>query len=610
VTQPDLERLIDCVAVSDALDGMLLYGVSASMLEALADRLAAGLRRAGSRHVDRVWLGSADSEDALWGVPDLPRGWNAHGALLVPPKNTVRIVLVPDLSRLSLAAARAGVAVLGSSIVHLERRARSERLPVRHRWIAAVADADIGGVSRHLIERFAVRVRPAARASIDRIAALRGVVAAETKQSYPKPTAIARPSRRGQQVMPKAIEQALICVADSESGSLRPPLALLALGKAIALLDGLKQVDESTILNAAKALGLRLPSTREAAPAVPTPDATDSKEQTSGAAATATGTTEPSLVMQVDATAEADAAQDARPAAPEDTLVAPDWQLGTVTAPVDDAPEPEAAPRPREYATLRLPWQMSKTASSGRGTIVGTRRSESLQDLAITETLFAAAPFQNLRRKELESSSRDIILRRTDLRSYRRTPPASELLVLVLDYTSVAGRDWLDTLVPFLSDAYSSRAELCIVKVGAKKPQHWLRAERVLARNILVPSVAAALAEDAGTATPLADGLSLALRTIQHTFAHGRSATRRATLVVVTDGRGNVTLQASRDGQVAGRVGRQGIEDARSVARDLRTLTHTRRVLINPGSQYMRDLPLSLAASLDAELIGVENGHG
>lgn len=589
---------------------MLLYGASASTLEELSVRLQAGLQRAGAASVDRVWLGSADSEDALWGIPDLPRGWNASAALLVPPKNTVRIVLVPDLARLSLAAARAGVAVLGSAIVHLERRARSDRMPVRHRWIAAVADSDVGGVSRHLIERFALRVRPSAPASTDRVAVLRALAAEEMKTRDRRSAAIARKPRRGQRVTPAAIEQAMTCVADSESGSLRGPLALLELAKAIAFLEGRPRVDESTVLDAAKTLGLRGASRREAAPTEAAPDAEEAKAQSGAAATTASDTPQPSLVKAVDTTAGADALKDARPASADDALLASDSQLGTVAAPIEDAPEPQAAPPPREYATLRLPWQLSKTASSGRGTIIGTRRADSLQDLAITETLFAAAPYQSLRRKKLHSSSREIILRRTDLRSYRRAPPASELLVLVLDYTSVAGRNWLDALVPFLAEAYSSRAELCIVKVGAKKPQHELRAERLLARNILVPSVAAALDEEAGLASPLADGLSLALRTIQHTFAHGRSATRRATLVVVTDGRGNVTLQASRDGKIAGRVGRQGIEDARSVARDLRTLTHTRRVLINPGPAFLRDLPLSLAASLEAELVRVEESHG
>jgi magnesium chelatase subunit D len=298
-----------------------------------------------------------------------------------------------------------------------------------------------------------------------------------------------------------------------------------------------------------------------------------------------------------------------RPSGPGDVVATPQDELEAMPVPL--APErSERETKRGPYGMLRLPWHQTRSAASGRGTVVGTRRAESLADLAIVETLVAAAPFQTRRRQALRRRSTGMILRKPDLRSYRRVPAAGDLLVLVLDYTSVSGHHWLKTLAPFLADAYSLRAELCVVKVGAASASHWLRADRVMARSVLVPSVAAALDDSAGKATPLADGLSLAFRTIRQTLGHGRATTRRATLIVITDGRGNVPLDASREGRWTARVGRQGVDDAKRVARELRELPHVRRVLIDPGPTYLRDLPLGLAAALSAEIVPVERGDG
>ena len=86
---------MDCVAVADALDGLLLYGASASILEAVCMELRASIRATGVRNVDQVWLGSTETEDSLWGTPGVP-GWSVRG-VLVPPADTTRIVTIPDL---------------------------------------------------------------------------------------------------------------------------------------------------------------------------------------------------------------------------------------------------------------------------------------------------------------------------------------------------------------------------------------------------------------------------------------------------------------------------------------------------------------------------------
>ena len=137
---------------------------------------------------------------------------------------------------------------------------------------------------------------------------------------------------------------------------------------------------------------------------------------------------------------------------------------------------------------------------------------------------------------------------RSDLRSYRRAPAAEQLFVVVLDYTSLEDCDWQAALLPHLSWAYVERAAACLVQVGSANARNQFRADPVAARNLLSPSFGAALEEQHGAATPLAHGLELAGRAIRAGLEHGRGRAQRARLVVLTDGRGNVRLEASHAG--------------------------------------------------------------
>jgi magnesium chelatase subunit D len=605
VLAPDLPRLLSCVAISDALDGLLVYGATGATLEWLADGLTDRLRAAGARSVDRVWLGSGDTEDTLWGTPGLPRGWGGRG-LLVPPGGTTRIIIVPDLSRLSLAAARAGLSILGSRVISVERRGQSREVTLRHRWIAGLAEEDFGSVSRHLLDRFAIRVWSSPASADSRHAELARRIDGEPDAATAPAASgtLAAAARARVRLTHAAITQAMASLERSRTDGMRAPLALLRVAEAITRLDGKRVVDARAVLASARALGLAVEpgagaSSANSGTAKPTADTQE------GSRPDAETPAEPRLVAPVPVGVTTQEGTDMRPVDPGDALVVPESTLDTLPVPPDPVSSGDDD-EPRAHASLRLPWHQTRAAAPGRGTIVGTRRTETLQDLAVVETLFAAAPFQRLRRQRLGRRSSAVILRRADLRSYRRVPPAGELMVLVLDYTSVADRDWLDTLVPYLAEAYALRAELCVVRVGAASAVNALRADRVMARSVLVPSIGAALDERPGRATPLADGLALAHRTIRQTLGHGRTSTRRATLIVVTDGRGNVPLDASREGRWTGRVGRRGIEDAKRVARDLRDMTHVRCVLIDPGPDVLRDLPLSLAAALGAQVVRVE----
>jgi magnesium chelatase subunit D len=228
-----------------------------------------------------------------------------------------------------------------------------------------------------------------------------------------------------------------------------------------------------------------------------------------------------------------------------------------------------------------------------------------MQDLALVRTLLEAAKFQPIRQQAKTHGQRRLVLSLTDLHSYRRAPVAEQMLMLVLDHTCLLDCNWQEELLPYLNWAYVERASVCLIQVGAAEASHELRACQVMAQNILVPSISAGIEAESGKATPLAHGLDLALQTLRHALQHGRSRVQQAVLVVISDGRGNVPLEASRLGRITLPVGRKGVEDALQVAERLRGLNGVKTVLLNPQPKQYADLPLELAKTLGATVVAI-----
>lgn len=253
------------------------------------------------------------------------------------------------------------------------------------------------------------------------------------------------------------------------------------------------------------------------------------------------------------------------------------------------------------------------------GTVIGTEPATTPQDLAWVNTLLEAAKWQKIRR-DLQSSTQAkngqsaLILSPSDLRRYRRASVAEQMLVLVLDHTCLRDCNWRETLLPYLTWAYVERASVCLVQVGAALPilqsaksthihPDELRARKTTERSILVPRISAGIEAERGRATPLAHGLDLALHTLRHVLQHGRSTIQQAVLVVVSDGRGNVPLSASRVGKITAPVNRQGVEDALQVAQAIRRLDKVKAIVLNPQPRQYPDLPLELAKALGAKVV-------
>jgi len=275
-----------------------------------------------------------------------------------------------------------------------------------------------------------------------------------------------------------------------------------------------------------------------------------------------------------------------------------------LTIPLDPYPEDEA-PVEREAASLRLPPRRFRTSAPTHGAIVGVEKAATLQDLALVRTLLEAAKFQPIRQQSTTNGNRRLVLSPTDLHCYRRALVAEQMLMLVIDHTCLRDCNWQEELLPYLSWAYVERASVCLIQVGTVDARHELRAERVMAQSILVPRISAGIEAGRGKATPLAHGLELALQTLRHALQHGRSTVQQAVLVVISDGRGNVPLEASLLGRIAPPVGRKGVEDALQVAERIRGLDGVKAVLLNPQPKQYADLPLELAEAIGATVVSI-----
>ena len=150
-------------ALSPGLRSVLIYDLPTSSIDDVAALWTEMLRAATGRSVRRVNLSPGASEDDLWGgyVPAgsleaSPIHW--RDGLLAPPDGELRLVVIPDLARLGLVATRSCVQLVEAPIAHLERHGRSRSWRPELCWLAACDRDELGVVSPHLLDRFALRL--------------------------------------------------------------------------------------------------------------------------------------------------------------------------------------------------------------------------------------------------------------------------------------------------------------------------------------------------------------------------------------------------------------------------------------------------------------------
>jgi magnesium chelatase subunit D len=272
----------------------------------------------------------------------------------------------------------------------------------------------------------------------------------------------------------------------------------------------------------------------------------------------------------------------------------------------DPYPE-DSAPIEREAASLQLALSRSVPSRSVHGPIIGVEASDTLDDLALTSTILTALKFQPTRGFLQKALHREIVFASTDLRRYRRGSALEHVLMILLDYTSLrANPNWQEILLPYLNKAYTERAGIVIIQVGAKNAISELQAEIVSARNITVPEIGKAFEALSGLASPLAHGFILAQERLRHLLQHGRASSQQVTFLVISDGRGNVPRVASlKNALLDGIITREGIEDALSEAVQVSSIHRVETIVLNPQPLHYPELPGLLARVLGAEMLDI-----
>ncbi|GII62345.1 magnesium chelatase [Sphaerisporangium krabiense] len=562
-----------CAAVEPSLAGILLFDLDADVILPVV-RWFAGLAEVSPAP---VMLGATATDDDLWvrvrPYPGEAGGFRLERGPLVGEGRAPRVVVVPDLARLGAAGARAALASIGADVTHLEHTGVQARWRPRDHWIACCRRDEVGRVSPHLLDRFALRLDAA------------GLKRTAGRDVLDEPDPRWRRAVRAGRVPGTSRDAVEAVVAALSPAGPRRDLALGRVARALAALRDDSVVEREHVEQAARLTGVFAAARQDGPrdPAQPSPS--------------------PAAGAQPDGGQE----QGPRPVevpAGEATPL-PSGPLPAVETPREPYPEDHADPDHDAYP-LRLPPYRRAGGGPARGHPIGTRPARDLRDIAVAATLLEAAKFQAVRREERDGPCRDgdrLLVEPVDLRGHRRAPRPGSLLLLLLDHTCHRGWDWYEPLAPYLRWAYAARAPVAVVEVGAADAPDELRAEMFAARGVLDPRVATAMERPPGRATPLAHGLTLAGRALRHGTRQGDAAIVDALLVVVTDGRANVPLAAGLAGRMPERVAAEGVQDAVEAARRISALRRVRSVVIDPGPRPGAHLTAALAAALGGTLI-------
>lgn len=587
--------VLECLAVDRRIGGVIFVDLPPALLTGLAQWLNTLLP--GSHSDDEVVnLGAAQSSDELWrriGPPSADGRFRfapEPGPLIDLPGGPVRTIIVPDLARANRAVVQAAVQLIGADVAVADRHGWHLGWLPRSRWLAACARSDIGRLSPHLLDRFAVRVDAADIMALDRDPVVVREALDAPSDSYLPLLHLSRREARRQpqpdQPQPMLIGEAaelVLSYVGEVTAPVRRDLALARTARVLAIWDGRDAVLTEHVDQAAQLLGFRRPEQRK--PPAPTSEQADSQ--------TGSATSEPDEWQTVsDDHAGGVPMSETGASAPLEAINVAADALGATLYPED---APGSMP---EYASLREPLRRRGGLPARRGQPVGIEPTSELTDIALFATLFEAAKFQAIRRARARNAGPEVLIRGSDLRRHRRQCKPGTALVLVLDHTCRRDWDWSAALAPYLRWVYVQGGALTMIELGHLDSADELRAEVYRTGSVLDGRVAVSLNRLAGRATPLASALDLAAQELRRQ-RRGRAISERTWLVVTTDGRGNVPLAASQLRRPPGRVSREGITDTLAVAQAIRSLPIGQRVVLRPPdlSPYP-ELPFDLADAL------------
>ena len=633
--QSSLMKSLCCVALNSKLRSILLFDISINNLQQVAGILVSLLKvTTECEKVVPLKLGTFESEDNLWGQVGLgdeleKQAFNWQFGLFSSADNTneIKLVIIPDLTKLSLAAMRACVVLMGADVAHLERHGQHKYWQPNFCWLVGCSsqNEEIGKISPHLLDRFTLRLNVQIENNDNRVTQIQKLLNSpekpqqllfEERKIEPELQEWLREIRSSLPSMtPSALETILNYNYESNIYH-RREIALARFASTYAQLEAADSVTVKHVDKVAKIMGLKLERNNinnsiDFKSFTPQPETEDNDF-------------EPRRSPELSEIKDESLSNNPPEIPVYQSQVSnyfPDTDLPEITL-LENPYIEDTTSLEREIDSLKLPTRISQSKTIHRGTIIGVEKTTNANDLAIVRSLLEAAKFQKIRQKKQGNNYHKLKILPSDLYRYRRASVAEQMFMLLLDYTCLEYCQWEEKLLPYLSWAYSQRASVGLIQVGIApnsivldnnqsnvtiNPVE-LRAKKISGQNILVPTIAMGLDLEKtkkGKATPLAHGFDLALKTLRHALQHGKNTVQKAVLVVVSDGRGNVPLEASHVGKIKPPVGKKGVEDALEVARKISNLGNLETIFLNPQSKQYPDLPLLLAKALGAKILSI-----
>lgn len=176
-------RSLACTAISPGLRSIIVFDATPEKLKLIAQIYSQMLEVVTMCNVPSVTLATYETDDELWGSFGLYREpekqlleWK-QGLLTAGNNDSkLQLVIIPDLTKLSLAAARACVVLMGAEIAHLERHGQQAQWKPNLCWLAACERKKVGMVSPHLLDRFAIRLVGEVAQKPDRVAEIQELI--------------------------------------------------------------------------------------------------------------------------------------------------------------------------------------------------------------------------------------------------------------------------------------------------------------------------------------------------------------------------------------------------------------------------------------------------